>query len=230
MEAPAARGYAICTEPRSGSIFLCQLLASTGVMGDPTEYFDDAVLKRRGVTDYPSDPEAQLAAIPRLGSTPNGVYGLKLFSRHFDAVRHTRWAERLPGLSFIHLTRLDVVGQAISHVRAMQTQRWTARRQEDAEPTYDFDAIGAEFLRLINSQARWAYYLGRNGLPVLHIVYEQLTLRPQETVDAVARFIGLPDTATVDFTKVTVSVQRDELTEEWRKRFIGQARDLTQFH
>jgi trehalose 2-sulfotransferase len=67
-------------------------------------------------------------------------------------------------------------------------------------------------------------------VPVLHIVYEQLLLHPQATVDGVARFIGLQDAATVDFTKVTVSVQRDELTEEWRKRFIGQARDLTQFH
>jgi trehalose 2-sulfotransferase len=134
MQGPDPRGYAVCTERRSGSIFLCQLLASTGVLGAPTDFFDDVVVKQRGVADYPSDPEAQLAAIPRLGSTPNGVYGLKLFSRHFDAVRHTRWAERLPRLSFIHLTRLDVVGQAISHVRAMQTQQWTARRQAQAEP------------------------------------------------------------------------------------------------
>jgi trehalose 2-sulfotransferase len=229
MEAPEARGYAICTEPRSGSIFLCQLLASTGVMGAPTEYFDEVVVKRRGVADYPSDPEAQLAVIPRLGSTPNGVYGLKVFSRHFDAVRHTRWAERLPRLSFIHLTRRDVVGQAISHVRATQTQQWTARRPADAEPTYDFEAIDAEFLRLINSQARWGYYLGRNGVPVLHIVYEQLMAHPQETVAAVARFIGLQDAATVDFTKVRVTVQRDELSEVWRKRFIAQARDLALF-
>jgi LPS sulfotransferase NodH len=224
------RGYAICTEPRSGSILLCQLLASTGLLGNPTEYFDEVVVKRRGVTDYPSDPEAQLVMIPRLGATPNGVYGLKVFSRHFDATRHTRWPERLPRLSFIHLTRVDVVGQAISHVRAMQTQQWTSRREARVEPVYNFELINAELLRLINSQARWAYYLGRNGLPVLHVVYEQLMRHPQETVDAIAGLVGLTDPAPVDLARVTVTMQRDELTADWRARFVAQARDLGRFH
>ena len=53
------RGYAICTEPRSGSVFLCRLLRSTGVLGKPTEYFNaDAV---RGVM---AKSDAVMSAIP----------------------------------------------------------------------------------------------------------------------------------------------------------------------
>lgn len=34
------RGFAICTAPRSGSNFLSQLVASTGQLGRPREYFN----------------------------------------------------------------------------------------------------------------------------------------------------------------------------------------------
>ncbi len=227
-DAAGARGYAICTEPRSGSIYLCQLLASTGVLGVPNEYFKTETVRAR-VPDYPADPEAQLQAIPHLGSTPNGVYGVKVFSQHFDAVRATRWAARLPRLSFIYLTRLDTLGQAISNVRALQTWQWVADLPARREPIYDFDAINANLIRLLSAQARWAYYLSRNGLPVLHIVYEQMVAAPQETVDAVARLIGLREPAVIDFTKVLVTPQRDALTQQWRERFVAQARDLSAF-
>lgn len=229
--APAAnqRGYAICTEPRSGSVYLCQLLASTGVLGAPSEYFNVDTQRGRGHRDYPDDPESQLAEIPRLGATPNGVYGLKLFSNHFDYARETRWAERLPGLSFVYLTRLDLLGQAISHVRAAQTQQWTARRAPQREPVYDFEAINAELLRLARAQARWTYFLGRNGMPVVHVIYEHLVQNPQLVVDAIARLVGVTEPAPIDASKVQARVQRDAINDDWRTRFVGQARNLSLF-
>ena len=226
---PALRGYVICTQPRSGSIYLCQLLASTGVLGAPTEYFNAETMRQRGHANYPTDPEAQLAAITRLGATPNGVYGLKIFSHQFEAVIATRWAERLPALSFIHLTRADVLGQTISNVRALQTWRWTARSAERGEPRYDFEQINVELKRLLNAQSRWAYYLARNGVRVLHIVYEQMCAAPQQTVDAVARFLGLAEPATIDPGKIWVTPQRDALNAEWRERFVAEARGLAVF-
>jgi LPS sulfotransferase NodH len=224
------RGYAICTEPRSGSIYLCELLASTGVLGAPTEFFDAETLRAR-IPDYPTNPQAQLQAIPRLGATPNGVYGVKVFSRHFDfdGVRATQWAERLPRLSFIHLTRLDALGQAISHVRASQTWQWVADLPALGESVYDFDAINAELIRLLSAQTRWAYYLSRNGLPVLHVVYEHMVASPQETVNAVARLVGVREPAVIDFAKVRVTPQRDAITQDWRERFVSHARDLSAF-
>jgi len=223
------RGYAICTEPRSGSVYLCQLLASTGVLGEPTEYFNAATLRARGHTDYPDDPEGQLAQISRLGATPNGVYGVKLFSNHFDYARETRWAERLPRLSFVYLTRLDLLGQAISHVRAAQTQQWVAQRPALREPVYDSEAINAELLRLARAQARWTYFLSRNDMPVVHVIYEHLVQNPQLFVDAIARLVGVTEPATIDMSKVRVRPQRDAINDDWRARFVSQARNLSLF-
>jgi LPS sulfotransferase NodH len=226
------RGYAICTEPRSGSAFLCRLLASTGVLGQPTEYFNPpAVRVRFGIEDYPSEPEAQLAAITTLGATPNGVYGLKMFTTHFDVVRETRWAQRLPGLSFIHLQRNDLLGQAISHVRAMQTQQWVSFQAASGEPRYDPGLINNEMIRLARAHARWRYYFARNGVEVLNLVYEQIVQAPVETAAAVARLVGLPEAPNIDMEEVgRLRIQRDAINDDWRRRFIAEARDLTAFH
>jgi trehalose 2-sulfotransferase len=224
------RGYAICGERRSGSNFLCSLLASTGVLGIPTEYFSVEAMRHRGIADYPADPEGQVQSILRLGATPNGIYGVKLHSVEFDAVKGTRWAERLPSLSFVCLDRLDVLGQAISWVRASQTDQWTSFLSPEGQPTYDRDRINNAMSRILNGQARWRYYLARNGLPVLHFTYEGVASAPQETVDAIARLMGLTEKPRIDFSKVRFEMQRDALNDEWRKRFLAESRDLSLFH
>jgi trehalose 2-sulfotransferase len=100
--------YIVCSTQRSGSTYLCRLLASTQVAGDPQEYFEAraetglpphpsfflAGLPRTGagVRDEPSPPDApeysdlrrvdgwraHLERTFRLGTTANGVFGTKL--------------------------------------------------------------------------------------------------------------------------------------------------------
>jgi LPS sulfotransferase NodH len=164
----ATRGYAICTEPRSGSNFLCQVLTSTGVLGRPLEYFNTA--GRRAFDDpaYPDDPEAQLDRVLTQGVTPNGVYGLKLFSGQSDTLAPRDWAGRLPGLRFIHLERRDVLGQAISWALAQQTQRYRAYAPgEGRAPVYDRRAIQERLNDIVAGQARWRLYFARNGIEAL---------------------------------------------------------------
>jgi len=226
------RGYAICTAPRSGSVFLCRLLRATGVLGLPGEYFNAGAIRGvLGPADYPSDPEAQLAEITRLGSTPNGVYGLKIFAQQFDLVKSTRWAERLPSLAFVHLERRDLLGQAISHVRAVQTQQWTSLAAAEAEAVYDGALINNALVQAASEQARWRYYLARNGVQALSLVYEDILRAPQEAVEAVGRLVGLAETPKADLDQLGgLAIQRDALSEAWRARFLAEARDLGVFH
>jgi LPS sulfotransferase NodH len=230
VETTRLRGYAICGEARSGSSYLGRLLASTGLLGQPLEYFNGPSIRNVVQSDYPLDPEAQLAAIPRLGATANGVYGVKVLGTHFDAVTATRWAERLPNLSFISLRRDDLLAQAISHVRAMQTKQWTSFSQAGGEAAYHRDYINNEIVRLARQEARWRYFFGRNGLPVLWLTYEQVAADPQGAVNAVARLVGLETPAPIEPDKVMLRIQRDDLSEAWRARFLAEARDLGAFH
>jgi len=100
-------------------------LTSTGVLGRPLEYFNGPA--RRQLTDptYPDDPRQQVVRILTMGRTPNGVYGLKMFASQFREVAGAlKLSHELPNLRFVYLRRNDVLGQAISWVRSLQTNQW----------------------------------------------------------------------------------------------------------
>ncbi len=57
------RAYIVCSTQRSGSTYLCKLLASTKVAGIPQEYFE-----ARAETGSPPHPGYFLAGLPRTGA------------------------------------------------------------------------------------------------------------------------------------------------------------------
>lgn len=107
------RGYAVCTLPRSGSNFFCDILSSTGVLGNPREFFNGGARRMYDDPSYPDDRFAQVERILTTGATPNGVYALKIFPELHDGVAPVlRWTAELPNLSFIRFKREDVLGQS----------------------------------------------------------------------------------------------------------------------
>jgi LPS sulfotransferase NodH len=56
------RAYLVCSTQRSGSTYLCRLLASTGVAGNPQEFFE-----AMAETGVPPQPGFFLAGLPRTG-------------------------------------------------------------------------------------------------------------------------------------------------------------------
>ena len=219
------RGYAICTEQRSGSSYLCQVLASTGVLGRPLEYFNGpgmAVFQ----PGYPQDAEGQLREILRQGATENGVYGVKLFSANFDRLARSRWVEKLPNLLFISLTRRDLLGQAISVVRLAQTNQYSADASALREPYYDRPSIAHAIHSLAWGQARWAAFFARCGIAPLYLDYDETAAHPQAAADRIARLLGLDAPSPVDPQQVYTRIQRDALSDRWRARFLSETRDL----
>ncbi|MBV8687053.1 MAG: hypothetical protein JOZ90_06155 [Alphaproteobacteria bacterium] len=214
-------GYAICSEARAGTVFLSRLLASTGRLGRPWEFFHDPKRTR----DLLRDPERRLAALAAAAATPNGVYGLKVFSAHFDAVAAARWAERLPDLRLVHVSRRDLLGQALSFARALQTGQYKASEPVAGEPRYDAALIADCLARLAYGQARWECWFARNGLAPLRLVYEEVAAQPQASVDAVARHLGVAEPVPIDWAAVELRVQRDDLSEAWRRRFLAERAD-----
>ena len=71
--------YLICTTPRSGSTFLSEALASTGVAGRPEEYFQQlgATGQQRTPTDY-LGPDLVSGELPARFSAPDGDFRVEL--------------------------------------------------------------------------------------------------------------------------------------------------------
>jgi LPS sulfotransferase NodH len=221
MDSPPLRGYVICSEHRSGSTLLCHWLKSTGRLGNPREFLSDNVLSKR----LERNPQL-LETLLHEAMTPNGVYGWKVFSQQFDVSSKAQWAERLPNLRFIHLERRDLLGQAISLVRALQTKQFMAHQPALGEPRYDRRAIARHVAFLADAQARWRRFFARNGIKPLSIVYEEMLGDPAATVEAVAELVDIAKP--LDFTPAMgeLNIQRDELSHEWRARFVRDMKDL----
>lgn len=214
------KGYVICCQARSGSTYLCHLLRSTRRLGLPNELFQDPKLVRR----LQGDPAAFDALIDR-ASTRNGIYGLKLFPAHFEWAARLRWAERLPNLHFVYLEREDLLGQALSLSRAVQTRQFKASDSRAAGASYDPRLIADCIGRLSYGAARWKGYFARNGISPLNLTYEALVRDPQRVVDALADFLDMAPPA-IDPAEVRTTMQRDEVTDEWRARFIQDCGDF----
>jgi len=219
------RGYAICTQPRSGSNLLCQFLSSTDQLGYPLEYFNGPGRRALGLPDFPDAPELQIKAVLRLGATPNGVYAVKLFASQFAAFsRGLQWMDLLPNLHFVYLTRDDLLGQAISWARALQTEQYRSTQPAKRLAVYDTDLIRFQLTAIVRERAQWETFFARTGIEPLRIVYERFLENPSSYVDLVATLVGVENPA-VDQRKVDLAIQRDAVTEEWKQRFRAENGD-----
>jgi LPS sulfotransferase NodH len=219
------RGYAICTQPRSGSNLLCQVLSSTGQLGHPLEYFNAPARRALGLPDFPDSPKLQIEAILRLGATPNGVYGLKLFASQFAAVSaRLRWTELLPNLHFVYLSREDLLGQAISWARALQSEQYRSTQPAKRAPRYDAKLIRSRLMAIVRERAQWEAFFARTGIEPLRIVFERFLEDRAGQVAQVAGLVDVPNPI-VDPSRVDLAMQRDCTTQQWKQRFRAENGD-----
>ena len=217
---PVRRSIILATDERTGSEWLCQLMAATGVLGRPAEYFNPWWFKEF-IADYPTDATQQVAVALRAGTGPNGVFSLKLHPWAFDALsREVRLAKVFPQPLFVRLSRHDMLAQAISLVRARQTRQYHAHWTRRSEPVYDADAIEKTIEQLSVNVARWERYFARNGIRPLRTNYEAFAANPDALLRRMAQAVGetLPEVLPVPSRPL--AIQRDDLTVEWRQRFV----------
>jgi trehalose 2-sulfotransferase len=222
----ADRGYMICATSRSGSTYLCELLASTGLLGNPREYFNTSGRRRRTDPAYPSDRVAQLDIIRTTGATSNGLYAVKVIGPQLLQLEGRIDPFRdLPNLALIRIRRMDVLGQAISLARARQTGQFIASDRPRGAAAYNAGAIHHGLRSVMQQEAIWDAALAKLGVQPLPITYEDIVADPQAVVDRIAAHLGLTAPAKIDPSVVTRTMQRDEQSAEWRARFLAEGGD-----
>jgi LPS sulfotransferase NodH len=170
--------YLICATPRSGSTLLCEALMLTGVAGHPNEWMlpDLAPLARDmfGVSSAFDDPHYPEELVAK-AATANGVFAAKLMwptmqqlldgtlwgaSAIEKALLRSTWSDH----RYIHISRRDELGQAISLLLALRTDHWqriaiAPSRESDsawAAAALRVDAHSVRpRLRLDDSTPRW---------------------------------------------------------------------------
>jgi trehalose 2-sulfotransferase len=227
--------YIIATTPRTGGHFLCDLLASTEICGRPSEYLLPQNERKWQKRCSCRTRAEYLAFYLNRGLSVNGVLGAKLTWRQFcEFTAELNGSECLSNLArglllertfcrseYIFLRRRDRLRQAISYWRALQTGRWSSRTvavRHSAAEVFDSDAIDELVQKIDASESLWLAYLDELDIKYLALYYEDLIDQPRKWVAETLQFLGI--THHWDgMCRSELLRQRDELTEEWVKRY-----------
>jgi LPS sulfotransferase NodH len=230
----------VCSTPRSGTTWLCDIIASTGSLGYPGEYFTaiqneyyERLLGRKTVECYP----AVFDLIVRIGSTPNGTFSTKLFwnflesiafSFHNDGVHLDKdglsiLEYHLPNIKVIRLTRKNRIRQAISHYRAIQTNIWwknkTVPVDQSLATAFDFQAIQLAKHKISRQENAWTSRLTVLDAPIIDITYEGFLENRDETIAALAEFLECSALEKSFPMSSDFEMQADKITDEWEYKF-----------
>jgi trehalose 2-sulfotransferase len=237
-----AKHYLVCTTPRTGSSLLCSLLASTGVAGmhplpnTGHEYLLDVAEKNLEPPDWETvDLREYLAGTFRQSCGGSEVAGFKLMwyharelarqlaaSRRYPKFRVFDLARFMPeGTRYIWLFRRDVLRQAISFVKAEQTQSWDSRSQGRVGKrcTFDYPRIDGSVQRFNRQNRLWGEFFDRAKVAPLAIAYEDFVRDQAGTVRRILAHLEIPVASELAVKNDYFERQSDATNDEWETTF-----------
>jgi LPS sulfotransferase NodH len=228
--------YLVCSTPRTGSNLLTLMLATTGRAGNPKEFFEPQhampmFVKEVGMSSVTEALGAVPEYIEKLKvrySTSNGAFGVKIHYEHFAHLRNagTRLEDLLHPCRLVFCRRSNITRQAISLVRALQTNVWIAGDTPRSEPVFDADRI-THFIHLIrNHNSSWEHFFTRQQVEPYRVAYETFVERKEPEIRALLEFLGVafdPDdlASRISEAEPILGVQSDHINEEWFTRYTS---------
>jgi LPS sulfotransferase NodH len=240
--------YFICTNPRSGSWLLAEGLTSTGVAGQPREWFQDEEQRERSAEwgIDPASPDAPARYLSRVlteATTPNGCFGAKVMYYQFPSLPQKLQragdtsgapvaellARTFPGIKFVWLRRRDSARQAISYYRAVQTDQWWAiegaqrlkRPGTTDAPEFDAEAIARLEAEIVKFDRAWQTWFAENQITPFTVFYEDLADDYTRTIASVLEWLGVTGSESPAISPPRLKKQADELTEQWLRRYAA---------
>lgn len=238
--------YMICANHRSGSGLLGAGLGSTSIAGSPGgEFFQYRAFKNRN-PDKPfledlSTLRDYLSDLYQETKTDNGVFGFKIMWTGFNTLmnkinqmgintRNRREVlERIfPNLKYIYIYRQDKLRQAISLVRANQSQVWyiqqgSRQKQDKSNLKYDGHQITSDLLEhVILNDLRWQQFFEEYGISPLMICYEKFSDDYSGHIIKTLEYLNYSDKENVLIGDPPYEKTRDKLTEQWVERYLNE--------
>jgi LPS sulfotransferase NodH len=153
--------------------------------------------------------------------TPNGVFGLKV---HWNQLVDTMLDEGRDvdfwgaPVSWVRIRRSNEIRQAISYVRAAQTESWNSWMQERGEATYDEAAIVSALQHIDAGNRGWEGYFTARGITPLNVSFDDLVRDRDTTVRRVMTTVGVELDAV---PAPTTKQQSDTQSADWERRFLA---------
>lgn len=207
--------YAIATVPRTGSTYFATLLWRSGVLGAPMEYPNIHTMHRLIQRLGRGDLVTYWRELKRRRTSPNGVFGYKLFVNTFER-------ELLPYLSpdrVIYFTRANKAAQAVSYARALQTDVWFAGVREAINPSYSFKQIRDCEILIKRQEAAWEDIFAVTNTVPLRIDYDDLCKDSPSVLRKVCQDLRVGLDRKSECIVPEMKIQSDGINREWMDRY-----------
>jgi len=224
--------YMIAAVPRSGSTYFAIRLWQTGLLGAPMEYLNlpamrVQIMPRLGMSH--DDPfalsRAEMLAywkrVKQIRTSPNGVFGYKMFMLVFHEMisHYPDIFEDIAPDYVIYLTRKDIVGQAISHSRAIKSKKWFASPVQSDE-AYDFEHILQCQNKIEREYDQWEQVFSQSGINPIRVTYEDVLHGEAFEVGRILSLMGIRERPESRLPIPLIEKQSDGVSNEWRARYL----------
>ena len=231
--------YTIWFTQRTGSTLLCKAIESSGVAGNPREWFN---CPPDLLTTFKKTSHAELQEyLYKLGSTENGIFAIKhsFYEPHFSQLIETLrkfpacplgemkrtdvWEQVFPNHRHIFMTRRNKVRLAVSWWRAIQSEEWhmpvdEPRKSVDISNAYSYEAINHLYNECSMREAGIQEFFAEGGITPLNIFYEDFVQEYEGTVRRVLDYLEL-DLKYAIVSPPAMTKLADSVSEEWAQRF-----------
>lgn len=235
IAAAALNAYALVCTARSGSTYVCELLARNRG-GKPKEHLRPPVIDMIASDPGNTRQATFIEAILRNGQK-DGVFGTKLIAHFckaartvFDLAALGQTIDGFGAFRIVYLIRKDKVLQAISTERAQQTNIYHIRNEQIAQSSakaafvYDYDAIRARVDLLHREEEEVQSALAALPYPVLVVGYEALVENPEEQMRLILDFLQIDrsqietDTRIMKISNEETNLIADRFCQEFKQR------------
>lgn len=203
--------YVVGFTNRCGSNFLAQCLASDGRLRQATEGLNfDTVINQSGRHGLRSF-EAYLAWLIQRQLGQTHVFGIKASVGQLIGLSNSGLLGQVRDrLQVIHISRKDVLEQAISYYIASRTRQWTStQKAQDVALDYKPNEILGIAEAIARQNSAFSMLWRLLGIDPVRVDYAKLVAEPDKTVRRIGKRLGLRDLKLVH-EKLTYEKQADE--------------------
>jgi trehalose 2-sulfotransferase len=203
---------------RCGSNLLADYLRQSGLIGGLHESLNhDAVARKSkaaGVDSFPA-----FIRVLHDSFAAEGRLGIKASWDQIVLLARTRALAMFPSVKVIHIRRMDVISQAVSHSIAHQTKQWTSKQTASGvEPEYSFEKISTIVSNINQSNGLIGLVAHCFASDIVSVTYEDLEKSPQDCVSLLLDNLGLPQTG-FSLGEPRIAKQADERNTSFINRY-----------
>jgi trehalose 2-sulfotransferase len=225
---PLRKSYLIASSYRCGSSYLCWLLWKTGLLGAPSEVLNATSELPQFINRFKtSAPSDYISKILERRVSKNGVFGVKAHFHHFEAYQkqYPALLKRIAPVTYIHINRPDKVAQAVSMVKALQSNRWHSRMEGGPKPTlhYDREMIANCIVDIEEQDLAWRRWFKAHKVSPFELTYNELTKDAAGVVRRIVELLGVDNDEAEEVFVPSVEKQGDETNNEWIERYEREA-------